>query len=118
MQGSWRDLPTVAVIVPVVGVLAVWVSRRVGRWFMTAVMNTFAETVSEAVAPDLARLAHRVGTSVDELRLANTADHTETGRRLGSVESRLTDVEARLASVESHLDIRPPDSRTRKEDTP
>lgn len=116
MTPSPVDVAIGAGIVALASYLVVKVARAVGRWFTKALMRTFAETVSGAVAPDLARLGHRLGTSVDELRASNAVEHTEVQRRLGDVETRLHDVETRLVGVESHLTIRPSDERTRATD--
>jgi hypothetical protein len=86
-----------------------WIGRKIRNWFM----GMFAEAASAAVAPDLAHLGHRLGTSVDELRIANTTEHRADQARLGAVEIRLDAVEARMASLESRLPGRLPNIRTR-----
>lgn len=117
MHPVWRDWATVAVIVPVVSLAAVWMARKVAHWLVAAMEHSFAQVVLEVMAPDMAHLGTKVTTSMDELRLTNTDQHTEVGQRLAAVELRQTDVEARLAAVESKLNIRAPEARTRKEDT-
>lgn len=116
MTPAPADVAVGAAIIAIVSFVAVKVARAIGRWFTKAAMRTFAETVSEAVAPDLAHLGHRLGSAIDDLRSANATEHTEVQRRLSDVESRLHDVESRLAAVETHLTWRSPDVRTRATD--
>ncbi len=90
--------------------LVLWIGKLVGRWFTKSVARSFSEQVVEVMAPDMARLGTRLGSSIDELRIANTAEHYAD-------RTRLTAVEVRLERIESQLGIRPPDARTRFTDS-
>lgn len=96
--------------------VVLWMGKVAGRWLVKNLARTFGEQVVEVMAPDMARLGTRLGSAVDELRIANHAEHTEVQHRLGGVENRLTDVEHRLTTIEHRLDIRPPEARTRVTD--
>lgn len=109
MDITWRDIVGVAVIIPVLSAVVLWTVKRVGRWLTAALTASFASTVSEVMAPDLIRMGVRLGQSIDELKLTNSAQHVE-------VEHRLSEVEHRLAAVESKLATRSPDARTRATD--
>ena len=112
----WQEIVGIAVVIPVVSLIAVWIAKRLGRWFMRALSRSFAETVLAVMAPDMAHLGTKVSTSIDDLRKSNSADHTEVQGRLSGVEHRLADVETRLAAVETRLSVRQPDVRTRSTD--
>ena len=113
---AWRDIVALAIIIPVLSLTAVWAARRLGAWLTKSVANSFGQVVLEVMAPDMAHLSTKVTTSLDELRWANSADHTAVQVKLGVVDERLTDVESRLHAVESLLNIRPPGARTRATD--
>lgn len=115
-QLTLREIIGVAVIIPVVSLVAVWTARKVGRWFMEAASRSFAQTVLDVMAPDMAHLGTKITSALDDFATTNTAEHAKVQTRLTGVEGRLTDVEARLAVVESKLQIRPPDARTRVTD--
>lgn len=106
-----------AVIIPTVTLGTLWIARRLARAISQAIARAFAQVVIEVMAPDMAHIGTKISTSLDELRITNTAQHDETAARLHAVEGRQTDVESRLAAVESKLGMRPPDARTRSSDT-
>ena len=105
-----------AIIVPVVSLVAVWAARRIGHWTVHALQQSFGQVVLEVMSPDMAHLATKVTSALDEHAKLNSVEHAKVQGRLVSVEGRLTDVETRLAHVESKLNIRPPDARTRATD--
>lgn len=117
MEGapSWREWVAVAVVVPVVSMVAVWAARRLGRWIINAVARSFAGIVLDVMAPDMAHLGTKVTTAVDELGRTNTREHVKTAARLMEVETRLTGVESRLAALE-RIAGRAPSERTRSTD--
>lgn len=112
---SWREWAGVAVIVPVVSMLALWAARRIGQWIAVAMARSFAGVVLDVMAPDMAHLGTKVTTALDELRVSNTGDHVKTSGRLVDVEHRLTEVETRLAGLE-RIAGRTPQARTRATD--
>lgn len=114
-----------AVIIPTVSLFVVWCVRRIGNWVAKSITITFAETVRDVMAPDMARLGTRLGQSVDEMKDTNTRDHARVRDRLGEVEAELARiklglklVDADLAMVKASLGLRPPSARTRATDHP
>ncbi len=113
MNATNGDIATgvlVAAITALTIALALWFGKIAGRWFTRSLAHSFSEQVVEVMAPDMARLGTRLGSAIDELRMANTAEHYAD-------RTRLTAVEVRLERIESQLGIRPPDTRTRATDT-
>ena len=109
------DWVTVAILVPVATLAAVAAAKRIGAWLEHALTRTFAETVRDVVAPDLARLGSRLSQSVDELRQQNHREHAITSVRLQDVDQGLTELGERLTVLEERL-ARPSDARTRATD--
>ncbi len=97
--------------------LVLWAGRALGRWFTRSVAHSFSEQVVDVMAPDMARLGNRLGQSIDELRMANTAEHRADQSRLAAVEERLDAVEDRLIALDGRLPHRPANARTRESDT-
>jgi hypothetical protein len=110
------DIVVGAALVAIASFIAVKVVGTIVRWFMHALRHTLAETVSDVVAPDLARLGNRLGSAVDELRVANTNEHRADQARLAAVEDRLDAVEDRLVALDGRIPHRPSDARTRVTD--
>lgn len=97
--------------------LVLWMGKIAGRWFVKSLSHSFSEQVVEVMAPDMARLGNRLGQSIDELRVSNTAEHRADQKRLSGVEERLDAVEERLIALDGRLPHRPTDARTRETDT-
>ncbi len=96
--------------------LVLWSGRLIGRWFTRSVARSFSEQVVEVMAPDMARLGTRLGQSIDELRISNSAEHRADQKRLAAVEERLDAVEDRLVALDGRLPYRPPGTRSRTTD--
>ena len=117
MEGfTWEEIVGAAIVIPVVSLVAVVAAKRIGRWTVHALQQSFGQVVLDVMAPDMAHLATKVTSALDEHAKINTIEHTKVQTRLTGVEGRLTDVETRLAHVESKLGVRPPDARTRATD--
>lgn len=116
---TWQDwalgAATVAIIVPIVSMAAVWVAKRIGNWIANALSRSFAGVVLDVMAPDMAHLGTKVSTSLDDLRKSNTNDHVQTTRRLVEVETELAELNVRVAGLE-RIAGRSPAARTRSTD--
>lgn len=96
--------------------IMLWMGRLTGRWFSRSIARSFSEQVVEVMAPDMARLGTRLGQAIDDLRVANTAEHLADQARLTGVEHRLDAVEDRLRQLDGRIPFRPPGTRSRMSD--
>lgn len=117
------DVAVAAAIVAVAGFVAVKLARsiwhllaRAANWFRRRLAVFYADTIRDAMAPELAHMSTKVTKAIDELTMSNTASHSAVEGRLTGVEDRLGDVEDRLASLESRMTTRSPGARTRVTD--
>ena len=116
MKLSVAQVVGAAIIIPIVSLVVVALSKRLWRWFAKAIDRSFGDTVRNAMADDMAKmataddLAHlstKVASSIDELRQSNTADHRRVQNRLAEFENAVTAqfaaADGRLEAIEERL---------------